>query len=418
MGMALFASLVKRLPTSTSVIYLVVGFLIGPQVANWVRPHPLALSNVLEHLAEAAVLISLFAAGLKLRLPLTDKRWVAPVRLALVSMTLTVGLVTLVGFYWLHLPLGAAVILGAVLAPTDPVLASDVQVENPKDYDPLRFSLTAEAGLNDGTAFPFIMLGLGLLGVHELGEAGWRWLTVDVVWAVLGGLAIGAVLGMSVARLVVYLRKVHREAVGTDDYLALGLLALAYGLALTLHTYGFMAVFAAGLALRHTERLLSEKEEPAEGAAPNQTQTKMAHNVLQFNEQVERIAELGLVVLVGAVLANVPWDNRIWWFFPLMFAVVRPMAIYLGLLGMKGMRHSKPYISWFGIRGIGSIFYLMYALNHGVPKELAPILLSFTLYTVAFSILIHGSTVTPLSRLYAKGKSDGEESQKSAHSLQ
>src|SRR5919206_497446 len=135
-------------------------------------------------LTPSAVLISLFTAGLKLRTALTDHRWRLPVRLAVESMIVTVGLITLVGVVGLGLPLGAAVLLGAILAPTDPVLASDVQVEGPTDQDRLRFGLTGEAGLNDGTAFPFVMLGLGLIGLHELGQAGWRWFAVDVVWAV------------------------------------------------------------------------------------------------------------------------------------------------------------------------------------------------------------------------------------------
>jgi NhaP-type Na+/H+ or K+/H+ antiporter len=168
-------------------------------------------------------------------------------------MTLTVGMITLVGAFLLHLPWGAAILLGAILAPTDPVLASDVQVATPGDRDRLRFSLTGEAGLNDGTAFPFVMLGLGLLGLHPLGACGWRWLAVDVGWAVLGGLAVGGVLGTLVGRLVLYLRRAHQEAVGRDDFLVLGLITLSYGSALLLHTYGFLAVFAAALALRRIE---------------------------------------------------------------------------------------------------------------------------------------------------------------------
>ena len=144
-------------------------------------------------------------------------------------------------------------LLGAILAPTDPVLASDVQVANPGDHDRLRFGLTGEGGLNDGTAFPFVMLGLGWLGLHELGEGGWRWWTVDVLWAVAGGLGLGYLLGTLVGRLIIYLRVRHREALGSDEFISLGLIALTYGLALLSLTYGFLAVFAAGLALRRID---------------------------------------------------------------------------------------------------------------------------------------------------------------------
>ena len=125
---------------------------------------------------------------------------------------------------------------------------------DPDDRDRMRFGLTGEAGLNDGTAFPFVMLGLGLLGLHELGACGWRWVAVDLVWAVAAGLGVGVGSARSSAAASCYLRRTHKEAVGSDDFLALGLIALAYGSALLAHAYGFLAVFAAGVALRRIER--------------------------------------------------------------------------------------------------------------------------------------------------------------------
>ena len=154
----------------------------------------------------------------------------------------------------LGLSWGAAVLLGAVLAPTDPVLASDVQVEHAADRDRLRFSLTGEAGMNDGTAFPFVMLGLWLMNLHAPGTSIWRWMAVDLVWAVAGGLGVGTLIGTLVGQLVIYLRRKHRVALGLDEFLSLGLIGLSYGLALAAHAYGFLAVFAAGLALRRIER--------------------------------------------------------------------------------------------------------------------------------------------------------------------
>lgn len=251
-------TVLKRLPLTTSLLYLVVGILLGPFFLGLIQFDPVQEPALLEKVTEVAVVISLFTTGLKLRLPLSDKGWRLPLRLALVSMTITVGLVALIGVVGLNLPLGAAVLLGAIVAPTDPVLASDVQSEHPWDVDSLRFGLTGEAGLNDGTAFPFVMLGLGLLGLHEIGEFGWRWLALDVLWASAGGLGVGGVLGTLVGRLVLYLRGEHKEAVGTDDFLALGLIAFSYGSALLIGAYGFLAVFAAGIALRRIERDHSE----------------------------------------------------------------------------------------------------------------------------------------------------------------
>jgi hypothetical protein len=248
-AMTIGGSFVARLPLSAAMLYLAVGYAIGPAGLGLMDLAPLNDAMLLERLTEIALLISLFTVGMKLELPLDDKRWRIPVQLASVSMLVTVGAITALGVFVMGLPLGAAVLLGAILAPTDPVLASDVQVADPGDRDQLRFGLTGEGGLNDGTAFPFVMLGLGLLSLHDLGAGGWRWWTIDVVWAVAGGLAIGYVLGTLVGRAIIYLRTRHREALGADEFIAFGLIAFAYGVALLCATYGFLAVFAAGLAL-------------------------------------------------------------------------------------------------------------------------------------------------------------------------
>ena len=251
---ALGDSLLSRLPLSTSMLYLAVGAAISPLWLGLTRLSVVLDGKAVEHLAEVVVLISLFGSGLKMSVGLTDGRWLLPVRLAVVSMIATIVLVALAGMAWLGLSVGAAVLLGGLLAPTDPVLASDVQLARPDDRDRLRFALTGEAGLNDGTAFPFVLLGLGLLGLHDLGDSYRRWLALDVLWSVGAGLAIGAVLGTLVGRLVLFLRRTHKEAVGLDNFLALGLIGLTYGAASLAASYGFLAVFAAGVALRRVEQ--------------------------------------------------------------------------------------------------------------------------------------------------------------------
>ncbi|HSK80271.1 MAG TPA: sodium:proton antiporter [Thermoanaerobaculia bacterium] len=416
-AIALIASKVKHLPLTTTVLYLLVGIALGAFGTGAIRLDPLRHAGFLERVTELAVIISLFTAGLKFRLPVRDKLWRLPIRLASISMVVTVGLITLLGTFGLGLPLGAAVLLGAVLAPTDPVLASDVQLATPRDRNRLRFSLTGEAGLNDGTAFPFVMLGLGLLGEHEIGAWGWRWLAVDVLWAIAAGLGIGFVLGTLVGRLVLFLRKEHKEAFGLDDFLALGLIGLSYGAALLVHSYGFLAVFAAGLALRRIERLATPAEEPPDvremaaagseeeiATDPEKAPAYMAQAVLGFNEQVERIFELGVVLLVGGMLS---WrSEEALWFIPALFLVVRPLAVVAGLAGARLPPLEKGLMSWFGIRGIGSIYYLMYAIEHGLDPALAETLVGLTLAAVTASILIHGISVTPLMRLYEK-RSEG-----------
>jgi sodium/hydrogen antiporter len=437
LSMALGGSVLSRLPISTSMLYLAVGVALSPWWLNVIFIDVTGSTSALELMAEIVVLISLFSSGLKLSVGLSDRRWLPPLRLAVISMLLTVAAVTAIGVGLLNLPLGAAILLGGILAPTDPVLASDVQVASPTDRDQLRFALTGEGGLNDGTAFPVVMLGLGLLGLHDIGPWASRWIFIDVIWASTVGLGVGALLGAATASLVIYLRRTHLEAVGLDNFLALGLIALAYGVALLLHAYGFLAVFAAGIALRFMERRIStEKEREGErntratgiqksAAAPSEkthaaladvaTQTGaadavathhdhaaafMAHAVLSFNEQVERIGEVAMVIVIGALLWAVDWTLVRWWFVPLLFILVRPLAVVIGLAGSRTSRPQRRLIAWFGIRGVGSLYYLTYAINHGVDAGLANLLTALTLSVVVASIILHGVSVTPLMRLY------------------
>lgn len=433
-AMALSGTLMKRLPLSASMFYLAVGYLLGTGGFGLMTADPHLVSVFLERVAEVAVLISLFSVGLKLGLPFSSHHWRLPLRLAFVSMTLVVGLIALVGFFLLGMPIGAAVLLGGILAPTDPVLASDVQVDEACDRDRLRFSLSGEGGFNDGAAFPFVMLGLGLLGLHELGAWGWRWLAIDVFWALLGGLFIGGLLGTLIGKLVVYLRTRHQEAVGLDEFLALGLIALAFGVATLASTYGFLAVFAAGLALQRVKERSRAQKAPDEGTAglqdkgahlavathPNLAGAYLMQAVRGFNEQLERIAELIIVLAVGAMLAYIHVDLETVLFLVLLFFVLRPISVWLGLLGAQVSGDQRLLIAWFGIRGIGSIYYLMFALNHGFAGELANQAINLTLSAVAASIIVHGISVTPLMSLYAKrqaSKSRRSDSENRRHEI-
>ncbi len=418
--MALSGSVLARLPLSTAMLYLMVGLAVSPLGLGLLRADSAKHSVLLETLTEIVVLISLFSAGLKLSSALSDRRWLLPLRLAVVSMVFTVLAIAAVGSMLMGLSLGAAILLGGILAPTDPVLASDVQVHTAGDRDKLRFSLTGEGGLNDGTAFPFVMLGLGLLGLHDLGEFGWRWFAVDVVWAVACGIGVGAGLGLAIGKLVLFLRREHQEAVGLDDFLALGLVALSYGAALALHGYGFLAVFAAGVALRHLVQqqtsVPAESRKAVEQAAaePDTTLAQraavdrdhapayMVSAVLGFNEQLERIGEVTVVIAIGALLWAVDWNGAVWWFVPLLLLVIRPLSVAVGLARSSASGSQRLLVGWFGIRGIGSLYYLMYAINHGLPRGLADQLTSLTLSVVVASIVVHGISVTPLMAMYER----------------
>ena len=409
----LTGSFLSRWPVSAAMLYLGVGLAIGPMGLSLMRLDAFQDVSLLERLTEIAVLISLFTAGLKLELPLKDARWRIPLQLASVSMLITVAAVTAAGVFLLGLSPGAAVLLGAILAPTDPVLASDVQVANTGDRDRLRFGLTGEGGLNDGTAFPLVMLGLGLLGLHELGGGWWRWLAIDVLWAVTGGLGLGYALGTLVGRAIIYLRMRHREALGSDEFIALGLIALTYGLSLLTLTYGFLAVFAAGLALRRIDKLPrpAPATEPAElsdselQATGTDAPAYMMGQVERFNSQLESFAEVGIVLAIGVLLATVKFSADVLWFVPLLFLLIRPVAVYVGLLGTAVKGPQLRLMAWFGIRGIGSLYYLLYAISHEIEPALAERLLSITLAVIVASIVAHGVSVTPLMRRYELRKS-------------
>lgn len=417
--MVLAGTMLARLFLSSAMVYLGVGYLLGPSVIGVITLDPTRHADVLERVAEVALLISLFSVGLKMgSVPLLDRRWMLPLRLASISMVVTVGLVTVVGVWGLGWSLGASVLLGGILAPTDPVLASGVQTERGSDPERLRFSLAGEGGLNDGTAFPFVVLGLGLLGLHELGDGGWHWWLVDLAWATVGGLSVGAALGALVGKLIVYLRTRHQQAVGLDEFVSLGLLAAAYGAAQICVASGFLAVFAAGLALQRV------KERPgaatvSPGAVPDSpgqddqdqathmrhASAAMRHAVHTFNEQLEKLAELGIVLLVGAMLPYVAPSGALWGFIPVLFVVLRSLAVTAGTAGEPMSLHQRAVVSWVGIRGIGSVFYLMFAIRHGVTGWLAQQLITFTLVTVAASILVHGVSVGPLMRWYTRRES-------------
>lgn len=417
--MALSSTVLSRLPLSTAMLYLMAGLAVSPWGMDLMSPDPRQHTVLLERLTEVVVLISLFTAGLKLSPGLKDRRWLLPLRLAAVSMVITVALIATAAWLLLGWPVGACILLGAILAPTDPVLASDVQVHRPGDRDRLRFALTGEGGLNDGTAFPFVLLGLGLLGLHEIGGFGWRWVVVDAFWSSVMGPAIGGLLGLAVGRLVLYLRREHKEAVGLDDFLAMGLVALSYGSAQLLHANGFLAVFAAGVALRYLEQSQKTGESSQQAveearADPDKTVAEavavdpqhapafMAQAVLGFNEQIERIGEVAVVITIGAMLWTVHWLSAGWWLVPLLLLVIRPLAVGLGLLRSSSLTGQRWLIGWFGIRGVGSLYYLMYAINHGVSPQLADQLIALTLAVVVTSIIVHGISVTPMMAAYER----------------
>lgn len=413
--MALAHPLVQRAPITSAIIYLLIGIVLGPWGVGVLNVNPVHHSRFLLHASEIAVVVSLFTVGMKLRLSMFDRRLRPAVVLATASMVITIALVAVVGAWFLGLSLGAALLLGGMLAPTDPVLASDVQLRHPLDRDKLRLTLSVEGGLNDGTAFPFVLLGLGLMATGDTSKLGWRWLLVDGLWAVLAGIAIGAAVGYGMGRLVLRLNARREKPLAFGEYLVLGIIGVAYGFAAVCHAYGFLAVFAAGVALRAAERRASDGDGKttetvsamAAGHAPHLSAlgdrpapAYFAGALLAINEQLERILEVALVLLVGAMLATVPLTGRALVVAALLFCVIRPLATLPVLAVTKLTRFEFWGVAWFGIRGIGSIYYVMYAIQHGLSPGLIEPMLSLVLSVVALSIFVHGISVTPLLNRY------------------
>lgn len=392
LAMGLTTSLLKRSPVTSAIIYLAVGLLVGPTGLDLFHFNPLKQSALLETMTEVAVLISLFSAGVKMPAPFSLARWGTPLLLATASMALTVAMVALFAWWVLGLPLGAGVLLGAIVAPTDPVLATDVQIRNPNDRDQLRFDLTCEAGMNDGAAFPFVMLGLGLLGLHDLGDFGLRWAVVDVLWASAAGIAIGVAGGTALARLGTWLRRAPFHHRLMDDFLGLGLIALVYGAAVMAHAWGFLAVFFSAVALRQTELKYTRKAQDA----------TVSEGALVFKEHLERLSELVLVLLLGGSLFLNSWSWKAVALALFLFLVARPLSVFAALARTRQARHIKAMTGWFGVRGIGSLYYVMYAIQHGLPEPLSLQLVQMTLIVVTLSILLHGISVKPLMGHFRK----------------
>lgn len=393
----LTATLLQRSAVTSAMVYLAFGLLVGPSALNLFHFNPLQESALLEALTEVAVLISLFSAGVKMPAPFILARWRAPILLATVSMALTVALVAAFAYYVLGLPLGAGVLLGAIVAPTDPVLATDVQVRHPGDRDLLRFTLTSEAGMNDGSAFPFVMLGLGLLGLHDLGDWGARWWLVEVLWATLSAIAIGVVAGATLARVGWKLRRAPHHHQLMDDFLGLGLIGVVYGLCVMVDAWGFLGVFFAAVALRQTELKLANATRPAPHAEPQPT---VSEGSLIFKEHLERLSEMLLVILIGGTLFVDSWSWAAVGLALFLFLVARPASALLGLAGSGTPWRIRALAAWFGVRGVGSLYYLMFAIQHGLPEPLALQLTQLTLIVVTLSILIHGISVKPLMGLF------------------
>lgn len=375
----------KKLPLSLPIVCIAIGALIG-HYAPVAVPLPSEHPVFVEHFTEFVVIIALMGAGLKIDRVFGWKRWAVTWRLLGPTMLLTIAAVTALGLFVLNLPLPLAILLGAVMAPTDPVLAADVQVGPPKtgEEDEVRFGLTSEAGLNDGLAFPFVNLAVLLAAAAATGKE-WaaEWALHSVLWEIGAGIAIGWIVGRAFGWITFRIPAESQLAQTGDGVIAIAATLIAYGLCEMAQSYGFLGVFVAAMAIRHSHR-------------SHEFQREM-HD---FTEQIERIAMMvGLLLfggaLVSGVLAPLTWTDVM--VAVLILLVIRPVAGAIGLMGFKAPLGEKLTLAFFGIRGIGSFYYLAYGLNHIEAGDQGGLWALLSL-TVLLSILMHGLTVTPVMR--------------------
>lgn len=385
LGMAWMPSITRKTRISYSIIYVLLGMALYALLDLKPLPNPMEHQVVTLHITELVVIISLMGTGIKIDEPFTLKGWRVPFRLVTYTMLLCIAAIALLAHYVLHFDVASSILLGAVLAPTDPVLASDVQVGPPleKSENRVRFSITAEAGLNDGMAFTFTWLAVvvasavaaGGFGMYDLG----MWLARDVLYKIVAGVACGLLLGRLLAYFIFKLPQQINFIVIRDGFVGVAATLLVYGITELLHGYGFFAVFVAAITVRNYE--LGHKYH------------KKLHD---FTDQIERILVAIVLILFGGSLVNgileyLTWPMAI---IGILFVVViRPLSGILSLFGTQLHRKEKLAVSFFGIRGIGSFFYLSFALQQTY-FEFGKELWSFVSFIVVLSLIIHGFTAT------------------------
>lgn len=391
--LALAAAIVPKLvadrPFSVPLVMLGAGIGLGllplpaPYGDGW--SDPAAHLHGVESFTQLGILVALAGAGLSVDRPFGLRRWGSTWRLLALTMPLSILLVAVLGHWWLALTPGVALLLAAALAPTDPVLAGDIGVPHP-DVEPelardneIRFTLTTEAGLNDGLTMPFVLLGLALAGSEPRLDV--SWVLVDLLLPIATGVAIGVAAGWLLGWAIFRTPSDRlRLAEYADGLVLLALAFLPYALAELAHGNGFVAVFVAAVAVRTQER------------------SHEYHGVLHaFGRQLERLfvplALLGLGLAIGDGLLR---GLRVIEVLIAVVAVlvVRPVVGWVSLLGSSAGRPASLAIAFFGVRGIGTLFYLAYALNR-IPVPQQDVLWRVGAVAVAVSVLVHGILAEP-----------------------
>ncbi|MFD4595922.1 cation:proton antiporter [Streptomyces rubiginosohelvolus] len=382
--------LLSRLPVSVPIVFLAAGVVLYLTPLPLPAFDPVADRVWVHHLTELCVIVSLMGAGLAINRPFGWRPWASTWRLLGVAMPLTIGATAIAAWGLLDWPVSVALLVAAVLAPTDPVLASEVRVGEPtaakNDEDEVRFALTSEAGLNDGLAFPFVLAAVALAAAGGNWTGGWltHWVWSDVLVRIAVGVATGLAIGLLLGRVLFRSRsRSLRLAEQGEGFVALAATFLAYGLAEALHGYGFLAVFVAACALRRSEH------------------SHGYHQVMHgFVEQIERLLMALLLFGVGAYVASgglaaLTWKGAA--VAVLLHLLIRPASGWLAQLRGPGRPEERAATSFFGIRGIGSLFYLAYACGEGDFGPYEREMWAVVVFAVLTSVVAHGVAAAPVT---------------------
>jgi NhaP-type Na+/H+ or K+/H+ antiporter len=379
--MTFMPAITAKTKISYSLYFLVFGailFFFWPEYLPSTNPkvHP----EISLHLSEMVVIISLMGTGIKIDRPFNLKNWASPLRLVTIAMILCMLGVTFLAYYFLNFDLASSILLAAVLAPTDPVLASDVQVGPPNEQhkSETKFALTAEAGLNDGLAFPFTWLAITVAFIQIGKEDSLiEWFSFMLLYKILAGIAIGYLAGKLTGYLIFNLSKRFEFLKIQDGFLALALTLLVYGITEAFHAYGFVAVFISAITLRHSEK-----------------RDDYHDHLHSFIDQTERVLIAIVLLLLGGALVQQGLQYLSWKIalcILVFLFLIRPASAYISLYKLKFHIKEKMAISFLGIRGIGSIFYLSFAVKEANFRFENQIW-SAVFFTILLSIVIHGFT--------------------------
>lgn len=383
----LFPRFLSSYIITAPIAYLAFAVLVFISFKESPLPHLAEHPYYGKRLTEFGVIVSLTAAGLKLKRPFAWETWRISFRLLAFTMPLTIALVFLFGWSMLGLAPASAMLLGAVIAPTDPVLASDIQTTPPleDDVSSSRLALTTEAGLNDGLAFPFtnMAIAMALISIHP-GDWFMDWLYTDFLYKIIVGTITGLASGWLLAKIIFLSPKpVTHESALTVGLLALSLTLLPYGLAEMLHSYGFIAVFVAACMFRQQESTHNHLE--------------ILHD---FSEEIEKIMVAVLFTVAGIYISHGFLEDFQWYMIPAALVIIfliRPLAGFISLTRTGLSKEKKWIISFYGIRGIGSIYYLLYAFYHA-DFEQSRQLLALVAVIIILSVFIHGLSARPVMR--------------------